>query len=323
MTMHLTEPGTVPPAPSPTTRCGGARAVIYQVYVRSFADGNGDGTGDLARRAQPARLPEGPRRRRASGSTPGTRRPLADGGYDVADYRDIHPQFGTLAEAEAAHQRGARARHPHDHRRRPEPHLDQHPWFQAALAAGPGSARARALLVPPRQGRRRRRDPDALGLELPGRHLDAHRRTPTARRGSGTCTCSRPSSPTSTGTTPTCAPSTRTSCGSGSTAASPACASTRPALLIKDADAARGRREAGPPASTPPRTATSCTTSTAHGGAIADSYPGTRVLVGEIWVPDIERFAAYLRPDEMHTAFNFDFLARPWDARQPAATRST
>ena len=45
-----------------------------------------------------------------------------------------------------------------------------------------------------------------------------------------------------------------------------------------------------------------------------DSYPGTRVLVGEIWVPDIERFTAYLRPDEMHTAFNFDFLARPWSA---------
>ena len=48
--------------------------------------------------------------------------------------------------------------------------------------------------------------------------------------------------------------------------------------------------------------------------AIADSYPGTRVLVGEIWLPDIERFAMYLRPDELHTAFNFDFLARPWNA---------
>jgi alpha-glucosidase len=50
--------------------------------------------------------------------------------------------------------------------------------------------------------------------------------------------------------------------------------------------------------------------------AIADSYPGTRVLVGEIWLPDAERFAKYLRPDEMHTAFNFDFMARPWDATE-------
>jgi len=48
--------------------------------------------------------------------------------------------------------------------------------------------------------------------------------------------------------------------------------------------------------------------------AVADSYPGTRVLVGEIWLPEIERFVKYLRPDEMHTAFNFDFLAAPWDA---------
>ena len=40
----------------------------------------------------------------------------------------------------------------------------------------------------------------------------------------------------------------------------------------------------------------------------------TRVLVGEVWLQDIERFARYLRPDELHTAFNFDFMARPWDA---------
>ena len=74
-------------------------AVIYQIYVRSFADGNGDGTGDLA----------GVRSRLgylrdlgidAIWFTPWYPSPLADGGYDVADYRDIHPDFGTLAEAE-------------------------------------------------------------------------------------------------------------------------------------------------------------------------------------------------------------------------------
>ena len=47
--------------------------------------------------------------------------------------------------------------------------------------------------------------------------------------------------------------------------------------------------------------------------AIADSYPEPRVLVGEIWLPDAERLARYLRPDELHTAFNFDFLACPWE----------
>ncbi len=48
--------------------------------------------------------------------------------------------------------------------------------------------------------------------------------------------------------------------------------------------------------------------------AIADAYPGTRILVGEVWLPDVARFALYLRPDELHTAFNFDFMTQPWDA---------
>jgi alpha-glucosidase len=48
--------------------------------------------------------------------------------------------------------------------------------------------------------------------------------------------------------------------------------------------------------------------------AVADSYDDPRILVGEVWLPDAERFAKYLRPDEMHSAFNFDFMVRPWDA---------
>ena len=51
---------------------------------------------------------------------------------------------------------------------------------------------------------------------------------------------------------------------------------------------------------------------------VADTYEPPRVLIGEIWLPDRERFARYLRPDELHTAFNFDFLACPWE---PAALR--
>jgi alpha-glucosidase len=54
--------------------------------------------------------------------------------------------------------------------------------------------------------------------------------------------------------------------------------------------------------------------------AVADSYPGTRVLVGELWLPDIERFTKYLGSDELHTAFNFDFMARPWDAAELRAS---
>jgi alpha-glucosidase len=47
---------------------------------------------------------------------------------------------------------------------------------------------------------------------------------------------------------------------------------------------------------------------------IADGYPDQRVFVGEMWLPDHERFARYLRPDELHSAFNFDFLSCPLEA---------
>ena len=76
-----------------------AGAAIYQVYVRSFADGNGDGIGDLT--GLRSRLPYLARLGvDAVWVTPWYPSPMADGGYDVADYRAIDPVFGTLAEAE-------------------------------------------------------------------------------------------------------------------------------------------------------------------------------------------------------------------------------
>lgn len=54
--------------------------------------------------------------------------------------------------------------------------------------------------------------------------------------------------------------------------------------------------------------------------AVADEYEGERVLVGEVWLDDAERFARYLRSDEMHTAFNFDFMTQPWSAQAMRAS---
>ena len=53
---------------------------------------------------------------------------------------------------------------------------------------------------------------------------------------------------------------------------------------------------------------------------ISDKYPGDRALIGEVWLPDQRRFANYLRQDELHTAFNFDFLCCPWDAARMRAS---
>jgi alpha-glucosidase len=48
--------------------------------------------------------------------------------------------------------------------------------------------------------------------------------------------------------------------------------------------------------------------------AVLDSYPGGRTLVAEAWVQPAERLARYVRPDEMHQAFNFEYLDAPWSA---------
>ena len=110
-----------------------------------------------------------------SGSTPGTPHRMADAGYDVADYRDIEPAFGTLDEARGADRRGARPRAAGAARHRPEPHLDEHPWFQAALAAGPGVAGAGRYLFRHGHGAGRRRAAERLARHLRRAGVDAGR----------------------------------------------------------------------------------------------------------------------------------------------------
>jgi alpha-glucosidase len=113
-------------------------AVTYQIYPRSFADGNGDGIGDIP--GITSRLPY----LRDLGVdaiwiSPFYTSPQHDHGYDVADYRDIDPLFGTLADADAmierAHELGLKVIVDLV----PNHTSTEHAWFQAALAAGPGS----------------------------------------------------------------------------------------------------------------------------------------------------------------------------------------
>lgn len=114
-------------------------AVTYQIYPRSFADGNGDGMGDLAGIID--RIPY----LRDLGVdavwlSPFYPSALADGGYDVADYRDVDPRIGTLEQFDEmlALLREAGIRVIVDIV--PNHSSDQHEWFQEALAAGRGSA---------------------------------------------------------------------------------------------------------------------------------------------------------------------------------------
>ena len=113
-------------------------AVIYQVYPRSFADGNGDGMGDLpgitSRVDYLADLGID-----AIWLSPFYRSPMNDGGYDVADFRDVDPIFGDLDDFDTllatAHAAGLKVVVDIV----PNHSSSDHEWFVAALAAAPGS----------------------------------------------------------------------------------------------------------------------------------------------------------------------------------------
>ncbi|WP_045732011.1 alpha-amylase family glycosyl hydrolase [Pseudarthrobacter chlorophenolicus] len=122
----------------PVTASWWESAVIYQVYPRSFADGNGDGVGDLPGLLE--RLPY----IAALGVdgiwlTPFQPSPQVDQGYDVSDYCGVDPLFGTMADFDAlleqAHALGLRVLLDVV----PNHCSSAHPLFQRALAAGPGS----------------------------------------------------------------------------------------------------------------------------------------------------------------------------------------
>ena len=114
------------------------QAVVYQVYPRSFADSNGDGLGDLpgitSRIGYLAGIGVD-----AIWLSPFYPSALADGGYDVSDYREVHPQLGTLDDFDdlvaVAHAAGIKVIVDIV----PNHTSNLHPWFEEALASPPGS----------------------------------------------------------------------------------------------------------------------------------------------------------------------------------------
>jgi alpha-glucosidase len=287
--------------------------VIYQVYIRSFADSDGDGIGDLG--GIRSRLPY----LRDLGVdavwiTPFYPSPMADGGYDVADYRDVEPMFGTIGEAEAliseAHGLGLKVIVDIV----PNHTSDQHEWFRAALAAGPGSpereryifktGRGPAGAEPPNDwestfgGSAWKRLPDSdwflhlfapeqpdLNWEHPEVVEDFHR---TLRfwldRGVDGFRIDVANSLKKDQSFPDMGTIDAELLESGAGPHNP----------IWDRDEVhevyRGWRK------------------------VLDAYDGQRAFVAEAWVSDPERLARYVRPDELHTAFNFEYLRAPWDA---------
>ncbi|MFF4614187.1 glycoside hydrolase family 13 protein [Nonomuraea jabiensis] len=283
-------------------------AVIYQVYVRSFADGDGDGVGDLpgVRSRLPYLAELGVD---AIWLTPFYPSPMADFGYDVADYRDVDPLFGTLADAREL----IADAHAHDLRVLvdvvPNHTSDQHPWFAQALRGGPD--RDRYIF----------RDGRGANGELPPNDWESIFGGPAWTRvedGQWYLHLFAPEQPDLNWEHPEVhaefadvlrfwldlgVDGFRVDVAHGMVKAPglPDVGRTGQAKMIGTAvvpffdqdgvhDIHRAWRR------------------------ILDSYPGERIGVAEAWAPTAERLAHYVRPDELHQAFNFHFLNTPWDA---------
>ncbi|MEU5877670.1 glycoside hydrolase family 13 protein [Spirillospora sp. NPDC047279] len=277
-------------------------AAIYQVYLRSFADGTGDGIGDLA--GLRARLPYLTELGvDALWITPWYPSPMVDGGYDVADYRDIDPVFGTLAEAEKligeAHERGLRIiidivpNHGSDH----------HAWFKQALRDGPGAPSRERFWFRPGRGDEPPNDWQSI---FGG---PAWTRVPD---GEWYLHLFDPGQPDFNWSNPEVREEFLDILRFWFDRGADGIRIDSAAVLVKDPDAE-------PDGLDPYTDRDGVHEIYREWRRVADSYDN-RALIGEIWLPDQDRFAAYLAPDEMHTAFNFDFLNCPWD--EPALRRN-
>jgi alpha-glucosidase len=293
------------------------------VYIRSFADGNGDGVGDIAglrsRLSYIADLGVD-----AIWVNPWYRSPMKDAGYDVSDLRDIDPRFGTLAEAKSmiaeAHRLGLRVLLDLV----PNHLSDQHTWFQQALAAEPGSDERARFIFRDGRGAHEEQPPNDWTSGFGG---SAWTRVTErdGRPGQWYLHLFAPQQPDLDWTNPE----------------------------VRDefddairfwfelgvdgfrVDVAHGLAKADglpdigslvwPPASAELVDHPHWDRDEVHEiyrrwRTLADGYDEPRVFVAEAWVHNPERLARYVRQDELHTAFNFDFLLTPWE---PDALRAS
>ncbi|QFS91552.1 Oligo-1,6-glucosidase [Mycobacterium sp. THAF192] len=296
------------PVPSPSWW---QTAVVYQVYIRSFADGSGDGIGDVQGLRQ--RLPYlAELGVDAIWINPWYPSPMADAGYDVADYRDIEPSYGTLDDAQAAiaeaHALGIKVLLDIV----PNHTSDQHAWFRAALAGQP-QARARYHVRPGR----------GAGGELPPNNWQSIFGGPAWTRlpdGDWYLHLFAPGQPDLNWDHPEVRAEFEdilafwfdrgvdgfridVAHGLVKKAGLPDTVSAAPGSLVESNEGHPAWDQDG--------------VHEIYRGwrAVADRYAPERIFIAEAWVGSNERLARYLRPDELHTAFQFDFLRTPWRAK--------
>ena len=301
------------------------RAVVYQIYPRSFADANGDGVGDI--NGIRSRLPY----LAALGVdalwvNPWYPSPMKDAGYDVSDYRAIEPVFGTMAEGESliaeAHALGMRVILDIV----PNHTSDQHRWFQAALAAAPGSPERQRFIFTDGRGPEGALPPNDWMSQFGGpawsRVIEAD-----GQPGQWYLRLFAAEQPDVNWNHPDIAAEFEETRRFWFDRGVDGFRIDVAHGLVKDAGLADIN---GLPFPLPDDTPDGV--EHPHWDQpgvhdifrswrrVADEYDGPRVFCGEIWVGRDHRLTAYLRPDELHTAFNFNFLMAPWLAAPMRAT---
>ncbi|MGL6233798.1 MAG: glycoside hydrolase family 13 protein [Segniliparus sp.] len=309
-------------------------AVLYQVYPRSFKDANGDGVGDLDGVA------EGLDHLVGLGIdglwlSPIMRSPMADHGYDVSDPRDVDPLFGGLEAFDrllaAAHARGLKLIMDLV----PNHTSEQHPWFQAALAAAPGSPERERYIF---------RDGKGENGDEPPNNWPSIFGGPAWTRvhgpdGAGSPSAAEtkpeqwylhifaPEQPDLNWENPEVLADLETTLrfwldrGADGFRIDVAHGMAKPPGLPDMTDVGAGLLDHSPGD-------LRFNHPDVHDihrrvRAVLDEYPG-RMTVGEIWARDDETFAAYLRPDELHLGFNFKLVEAEFEAEElrEAITRS-
>jgi alpha-glucosidase len=296
-------------------------AVIYQIYPRSFADASGDGIGDLAGITSrlDALVELGVD---AIWLSPFYTSPQNDAGYDVADFTDVDPLFGTLDDFDTMLKRA------HDLGLRvivdivPNHTSSAHPWFHAALASAPGTPERDRYVF--REGR------GPLGEQPPNnwqsifggpawtRHVDAG--GSPGQWYLHLFDTSQPDLNWANGEVleefdrilrfwlDRGVDGFRVDVAHGLIKAH----GLPDFDLDQDVDSMGGGE--GP---TPPWWAQDGVHDIwRRWRKVTDSYPGDRVLAAEAWVSPLSLMARWVRPDEMHQAFNFEYLSTDWHAQQ-------
>ncbi|KND43739.1 MULTISPECIES: glycoside hydrolase family 13 protein [Streptomyces] len=293
-------------------------AVIYQVYPRSFADSNGDGMGDL----------EGVRSRLsylrdlgidAVWLSPFYASPQADAGYDVADYRAVDPMFGSLLDADAlirdAHELGLRIIVDLV----PNHSSDQHEWFRRAVAEGPGS---------PLRDRYHFREGKGACGELPPNDWESIFGGPAWTRvtepdgtpGAWYLHLFAPEQPDFNWDHPAVGDEFRSvlrfwlDMGVDGFRIDVAHGLVK-AEGLPDLGAHDQLKLLGNDVM-PFFDQDGVHAIYREWRLLLDEYAGERIFVAEAWTPTVERTANYVRPDELHQAFNFQYLATYWDAAE-------